>query len=303
MDHNPRHAKRGHAESAVTLSTLPSLPSQNYISREAARQPCRWSPAGGFGAGPTGGCSARLTMRAGGRAWRLLGAPAGRRWLWGSWRSLSGLRAMAGAGGAAEAGMGQRMVWVDLEMTGLDIEKDQIIEMACLITDSDLNILAEGPNLIINQPDELLDSMSEWCKEHHGKSGLTKAVRDSTIALRQAEYEFLSFVRQQTPPGLCPLAGNSVHADKKFLDKHMPQFMKHLHYRIIDVSTVKELCRRWYPEDYEFAPKKAASHRALDDIRESIKELQFYRNSIFKRKTDEKKRKVVENGENEKPTS
>uniref|UniRef100_A0A8D2L1N7 RNA-binding protein 7 n=1 Tax=Varanus komodoensis TaxID=61221 RepID=A0A8D2L1N7_VARKO len=170
-------------------------------------------------------------------------------------------------------------------MTGLDIEKDQIIEMACLITDSDLNILAEGPNLIINQPDELLDSMSEWCKEHHGKSGLTKAVRESTISLRQAEYEFLSFVRQQTPPGLCPLAGNSVHADKKFLDKHMPQFMKHLHYRIIDVSTVKELCR------------------ALDDIRESIKELRFYRNSIFKRKMDEKKRKLVENGENEKPAS
>uniref|UniRef100_A0A6I8NKT7 Oligoribonuclease, mitochondrial n=1 Tax=Ornithorhynchus anatinus TaxID=9258 RepID=A0A6I8NKT7_ORNAN len=189
------------------------------------------------------------------------------------------------------------------QMTGLDIEKDQIIEMACLITDSDLNILAKGPNLIIKQPDELLDSMSEWCKEHHGKSGLTKAVKESTITLQQAEYEFLSFVRQQTPPGLCPLAGNSVHADKKFLDKYMPQFMKHLHYRIIDVSTVKELCRRWYPEDYEFAQKKTASHRALDDISESIKELQFYRNSIFKRKTEEKKRKIIENGENEKTAS
>lgn len=94
-----------------------------------------------------------------------------------------------------------------LQMTGLDIEKDQIIEMACLITDSDLNILAEGPNLIIKQPDELLDSMSDWCKEHHGKSGLTKAVKESTVTLQQAEYEFLSFVRQQTPPGLCPLAG------------------------------------------------------------------------------------------------
>ncbi|XP_043848526.1 oligoribonuclease, mitochondrial [Dromiciops gliroides] len=226
------------------------------------------------------------------------------------------LRNLAGSGGrlgarglrdgaamAAGESMAQRMVWVDLEMTGLDIEKDQIIEMACLITDSDLNILAEGPNLIINQPDELLDSMSEWCKEHHGKSGLTKAVKESTITLQQAEYEFLSFVRQQTPPGLCPLAGNSVHADKKFLDKYMPQFMKHLHYRIIDVSTVKELCRRWYPEEYEFVPKKAASHRALDDISESIKELQFYRNNIFKRKTDEKKRKIIENGENEKTVS
>ncbi|XP_034610439.1 oligoribonuclease, mitochondrial [Trachemys scripta elegans] len=229
------------------------------------------------------------------RAW-LLGSAGGR------------LLAALGAGGrdaAAMAGgsMGQRMVWVDLEMTGLDIEKDQIIEMACLITDPDLNILAEGPNLIINQPDELLDGMSEWCKEHHGKSGLTKAVKESTISLQQAEYEFLSFVRQQTPPGLCPLAGNSVHADKKFLDKYMPQFMRHVHYRIIDVSTVKELCRRWYPEEFEFAPKKVASHRALDDIRESIKELQFYRNSIFKRKTEEKKRKLIENGESDKTVS
>ncbi|XP_075047708.1 oligoribonuclease, mitochondrial [Mixophyes fleayi] len=185
--------------------------------------------------------------------------------------------------------MEQRMVWVDLEMTGLDIKKDQIIEMACLITDSDLNILAKGPNLIIKQPDELLDGMSEWCKEHHGKSGLTQAVRDSKISLPQAEYEFLSFIRQYTPPGLCPLAGNSVHVDKVFLNKYMPQFMRHLHYRIIDVSTVKELCRRWYPVDYERAPKKAASHRALDDISESIKELQFYRENIFKKTTDAKK--------------
>eukprot|EP00062_Callorhinchus_milii_P011270 gi/632957040/ref/XP_007894262.1/ PREDICTED: oligoribonuclease, mitochondrial [Callorhinchus milii] len=205
----------------------------------------------------------------------------------------------------ATEGMAQRMVWVDLEMTGLDIEKDKIIEMACIITDSDLNILAEGPHLIINQPDELLDSMSDWCREQHGKSGLTQAVRDSKMSLQQAEYEFLSFVRQQTPPGLCPLAGNSVHADKKFLDKFMPQLMRHLHYRIIDVSTLKELCRRWYPEEYKEAPKKRASHRALDDICESIKELKFYRKHIFKEnKIDEKKRKThLENGENEKRES
>ncbi|XP_029792003.1 oligoribonuclease, mitochondrial-like [Suricata suricatta] len=226
-------------------------------------------------------------------------------------RGAGGCRGRFGAWGAREASaamvagesMAQRMVWVDLEMTGLDIEKDQIIEMACLITDSDLNILAEGPNLIIKQPEELLDSMSDWCKEHHGKSGLTKAVKESTMTWQQAEYEFLSFVRQQTPPGLCPLSGNSVHADKKFLDKYVPQLMKHLHYRIIYVSTVKELCRRWYPEEYEFAPKKAASPRVLDDISESIKELQFYQNNIFKKKTDEKKRKIIENGENEKTVS
>ncbi|XP_073512766.1 oligoribonuclease, mitochondrial [Phyllobates terribilis] len=192
---------------------------------------------------------------------------------------LPAVRPCAGMSGD----MVQRMVWVDLEMTGLDIKKDQIIEMACLITDSDLNLLAEGPNLIIKQPDELLDGMSNWCKEHHGKSGLTQAVRDSKISLAQAEYEFLSFVRKHTPPGICPLAGNSVHVDKVFLNKYMPQFMRHLHYRIIDVSSVKELCRRWYPADYERAPMKAASHRALDDIRESIKELHFYRQHVFKK--------------------
>ncbi|XP_048857385.1 small fragment nuclease [Brienomyrus brachyistius] len=199
--------------------------------------------------------------------------------------------------------MTQRLVWVDLEMTGLDIEKDKIIEMACIITDSDLNVLAEGPNLIISQSDELLDSMSDWCKEHHGKSGLTQAVRDSKISLQQAEYEFLSFIRQHTPPGHCPLAGNSVHADKKFLDKYMPQFMHHLHYRIIDVSTIKELCRRWFPFEYKLTPQKKASHRALDDIRESIKELQYYKANVFKTETEEKKRKIVENGENDKSVS
>ncbi|XP_072885893.1 oligoribonuclease, mitochondrial-like isoform X2 [Hemitrygon akajei] len=191
------------------------------------------------------------------------------------------------------------------KMTGLDIEKDKIIEMACIITDAELNILAEGPHLIVNQPNELLDGMSEWCVQHHGKSGLTQAVRDSKISLQQAEYEFLSFVRQHTPPGLCPLAGNSVHADKKFLDKYMPQFMRHLHYRIIDVSTIKELCRRWYPDKYEDAPKKKASHRALDDIHESIKELQFYRKHVFKEgKAEEKKRKMhQENSDSSKQDS
>ncbi|XP_070700274.1 small fragment nuclease [Pempheris klunzingeri] len=195
----------------------------------------------------------------------------------------------------SSTGMSQRMVWVDLEMTGLDIEKDQIIEMACIITDSDLNVLAEGPNLIINQPDDLLEGMSEWCKEHHGKSGLTQAVRDSKITLEQAEYEFLSFVRQHTPPGQCPLAGNSVHADKRFLDKYMPQFMYHLHYRIVDVSTIKETFRRWFPKEYKMVPHKKATHRALDDIWESIKELQYYRANVFKASTEETCR-VVENG-------
>ncbi|XP_029029688.2 small fragment nuclease isoform X2 [Betta splendens] len=236
-------------------------------------------------------------------------------------------------------------------MTGLDIERDQIIEMACIITDSDLNILAEGPNLIINQPDELLDGMSEWCKEHHGKSGLTQAVKDSQITLEHAQYEFLSFVRQHTPPGQCHLAGNSVHADKRFLEKYMPQLMHHFHYRIIDVSTIKELCR-WTStlssHGLSWSTGQAASYcsrrpgrlyssrtrlcywtificcerigrrtaavvsrriqngasekscpqvyhkKALDDILESIKELQYYRVTIFKPTTDEKKGNIAE---------
>ncbi|KAJ8040886.1 Oligoribonuclease, mitochondrial [Holothuria leucospilota] len=176
----------------------------------------------------------------------------------------------------------KRLVWVDLEMTGLDPNTCHILEMACLITDEELNIVAEGPNLIINQPEEVLNEMNEWCKKHHGESGLTKAVRESKVNLQQAEFEMLSFVRQHTAPGYCPLAGNSVHVDKVFLEKYMQQFMHHLHYRIVDVSTLKELCRRWYPEEFANCPQKKAAHRAMDDINESIKELQYYRRSIFK---------------------
>ncbi|AWP00545.1 Oligoribonuclease mitochondrial [Scophthalmus maximus] len=132
------------------------------------------------------------------------------------------------------------------------------------------------------------------------ESGLTQAVQDSKITLEQAEYEFLSFIRQHTPPGQCPLAGNSVHADKRFLDKHMPQFMHHLHYRIIDVSTIKELCRRWFPEEYKMTPHKKSSHRALGDIQESIKELQYYQANIFKATLKEKKHMLVENGNSNK---
>uniref|UniRef100_A0A8C1WQ03 Small fragment nuclease n=1 Tax=Cyprinus carpio TaxID=7962 RepID=A0A8C1WQ03_CYPCA len=185
---------------------------------------------------------------------------------------VKGLMSRRHHGRKMSQSLAQRMVWVDLEMTGLDIEKDRIIEMACIVTDSDLNIIAEGPNLIINQPDELLDGMSDWCKEHHGKS------------------------ESQTFQSWCVSSstGNSVHADKKFLDKFMPQFMRHLHYRIIDVSTIKELSRRWYPEEYSLAPQKKASHRALEDIQESIKELKFYRANVFKVK---EKRKIVENGD------
>ena len=175
-----------------------------------------------------------------------------------------------------------RLVWVDCEMTGLDTTVDTLLEVAVLITDEDLGIVAEGPNIVIHHPEEVLKSMNEWCIEHHAKSGLTKMVRDSTIGLEEAEDKILSFVKQWIPEKKCPLAGNSVGQDAKFLKKYMPKFMDHLHYRIVDVSTIKELSRRWYPEEYAMAPKKKMSHRALDDIKESIEELKYYKARVFK---------------------
>lgn len=176
-----------------------------------------------------------------------------------------------------------RIVWVDLEMSGLDIDKEHILEMACLVTDDQLNVIAEGPELIIHQEDSVLDNMGEWCKNQHGNSGLTEAVRKSNISLENAEQQMLDFVTKHTVEKQAPLAGNSIHVDRQFLEKYMKKFMNHLHYRIIDVSTVKELCRRWYPEDLGNAPKKKTSHRALDDIKESIEELKYYRSTIFKK--------------------
>lgn len=176
----------------------------------------------------------------------------------------------------------KRLVWVDLEMTGLDVEKCHIIEMACLITDENLNVIQEGPEVVIHQPDSALDAMDKWCTKHHGESGLTAAVKASKISLEQAEETFLDFVKLHTPPKKCPLAGNSVHADRRFLEKYMPRFMDHLHYRIVDVSTIKELCWRWYPKTYQQVPEKKEKHRALEDIKESIAELQFYKQAIFK---------------------
>ncbi|KAL4228267.1 Oligoribonuclease [Mactra antiquata] len=172
-------------------------------------------------------------------------------------------------------------------MTGLDTNTNHIIEMACLVTDSELNVIAESEDLVINQSEEILDGMNDWCKEHHGKSGLTEAVRNSKVSLADAEEAMLKFVQKHTLKGKSPLAGNSIHADRMFLIKYMPDFLNHLHYRIIDVSTVKELTRRWYPKEFKDAPKKKTSHRALDDIKESIDELKFYRESVFKQSTND----------------
>jgi len=171
------------------------------------------------------------------------------------------------------------LVWMDLEMTGLDPEADTILEIATLVTDGELNVIAEGPNLAVHQPDSVLDGMNEWCIQHHGDSGLTERVRKSTISMRQAEAETLEFIKKHVPERRSPLCGNSIHQDRRFLVRHMPEIENYVHYRNIDVSTVKELANRWYPK-LPMQPKQG-EHLALADIHESIKELRYYRQKIF----------------------
>lgn len=172
------------------------------------------------------------------------------------------------------------LVWIDLEMSGLDPDHCQILEIAAIVTDGDLNIVAEGPDLVIHQPDAVLDAMDEWCTRQHGNSGLTAAVKASTVALAEAEAQVLGLVRSHCPPGKSPLCGNSIGHDRRFLIRYMPALVGHLSYRNIDVSSLKELVRRWYPT--VSAPAKRETHRALDDIRESIAELRFYREHVFR---------------------
>ncbi len=172
------------------------------------------------------------------------------------------------------------LVWMDLEMTGLDPEKETIIEIATIITDSEMNILAEGSSLVIHQPDSFLDAMDEWNTSHHGASGLTARVKASQLTMRDAEEQTLDFIKQYVPAGISPLCGNSVHQDRRFLLPFMPELEGYLHYRNIDVSTIKELSRRWYPKMRP--PRKQAAHLALVDIRESIEELVWYRQHLFR---------------------
>ena len=172
------------------------------------------------------------------------------------------------------------LVWMDLEMSGLDPDEATILEIAVLITDADLNLVAEGPESVIHHPDAVLDSMDDWNREHHKASGLTARVKASDVSLAEAEARVLEFVARHCAERQSPLCGNSIWQDRRFLIRYMPRLEAYLHYRIIDVSSIKELCRRWYPA-LEIPAKKEA-HRALGDILESIEELRFYRAAIFR---------------------
>ncbi|EPA8368656.1 oligoribonuclease [Vibrio fluvialis] len=174
----------------------------------------------------------------------------------------------------------QNLIWIDLEMTGLDPETHKIIEIASIVTDSQLNILAEGPVLAVHQPESELQKMDDWCTNTHTNSGLVERVRRSSVNEDDAVAQTIAFLEQWVPAGKSPICGNSIGQDRRFLYKHMPRLEEYFHYRYIDVSTIKELTRRWKPEVLDGFSKQG-SHLALDDIRESIAELKFYRGTIF----------------------
>jgi oligoribonuclease len=174
-----------------------------------------------------------------------------------------------------------RLVWLDMEMTGLDPEKERIIEVAVVITEPDLTIVAEGPVLVVHQPDSLLDAMDSWNKSTHGKSGLIDRVKASTLSESDAEHQLVTFMAQYVPAGKSPLCGNTVSQDRRFMFNYMPKLEQFFHYRTIDVSTLKELARRWKPELLKGFEKRS-KHEALADIYESIDELKYYRENFIK---------------------
>jgi len=172
------------------------------------------------------------------------------------------------------------LIWIDMEMTGLDPEKERIIEIATIVTDSDLNMIAEGPVFAVHQSNELLQGMDSWNTRQHNGSGLVARVKASTVTEAEAEAATLEFLRKYVPEGKSPMCGNSVHQDRRFLCRYMPQLEKFFHYRLLDVSTLKELAMRWAPH-VSSGLQKESKHLALDDIRESIEELKYYRAQLF----------------------
>lgn len=175
-----------------------------------------------------------------------------------------------------------RLAWIDLEMTGLDAERDAIVEIACLITDASLEILDDGIDLVVHQPPEVLATMGDFVRSMHTKSGLLPMIEGSTTDLATAGDMVLDYLRAHIPDsGSAPLCGNSIGMDRRFLARYLPELDGYLHYRSIDVSSFKELCRRWYPAKYRGRPSKKEAHRALGDIRESVAELRYYRDAIF----------------------
>jgi oligoribonuclease len=174
------------------------------------------------------------------------------------------------------------LVWIDLEMTGLDVTKDRILEIACVITDGKLTKTIEGPDLVISQPKDCLDNMGDWCTSHHAASGLTERVLRSTVSECEAENQVLDFVKKHVGSQTPQLAGNSIYVDYLFLKKYMPSLALIFPHVLVDVSSIKALCIRWFPKEKKMAPAKKKRHRAMDDIKESIKELKFYKENIFK---------------------
>jgi oligoribonuclease len=184
---------------------------------------------------------------------------------------------------AEASNVDDRLVWIDLEMTGLDLERHTIVEIAVLVTDAQLEVLADGLDLVVHQPPEALAEMEDFVRKMHTKSGLLAAIERSTLTLEAAGKQAIEYIKQFVPePGTAPMCGNSIGVDRRFLDRYLPDLDRYLHYRSIDVSSLKELCRRWYPEAYKKRPSKTEAHRALDDIKESVAELRYYRDTIMR---------------------
>jgi oligoribonuclease len=182
-----------------------------------------------------------------------------------------------------DAASDDRLVWLDLEMTGLDVERHRIVELAVLVTDAQLEILDDGIDLIVHQPPEALAEMDDFVRKMHQKSGLLPEIEKSTLTLDAAGAQALAYIGERVPePGTAPLCGNSIGVDRRFLSRYLPDLDAYVHYRSIDVSSFKELCKRWYPDVYAKHPGKAETHRALTDIRESVAELRFYREHMLR---------------------